>query len=104
MSSRGATWRGRHMQRRDQRLRAKERRGQRNRRADRPQKGLFDYPEALFKRAVGNCRSKVAYRRYADAARAKRENEGKFGKRFYIYECPICGKWHLTTHPWGKGW
>ena len=48
------------------------------------------------------CESK---NRYASRAEAEEnlvwcEHQGKRG--LSIYECPYCGGWHLTSHPWEK--
>ena len=44
--------------------------------------------------------------RYATRAEAQEnlawcERRGKRG--LHIYECPYCGGWHLTSHPWDEG-
>lgn len=101
MSSRGATWRGRHEQRYDQKIRS--RRGQRNRKMEQRTSELVDFPAEKLQAMVRTCRSKIAHASLGAAYAAKRASERDFGKRFYVYECPICGKWHLTTHPWSKG-
>ena len=100
MSKRGATHRGPYRPRFDQVIRS--RRGQRNRRHD-PRTGeLADFPADRLKAMVAKCRSKRAHPSYGAAYQAKRCAERDLGKDFHIYECPICGKWHLTTHPWTK--
>ncbi len=46
------------------------------------------------------CESKNRYATRADAQEnlAWCESQGKRGLQ--IYECPYCGGWHLTSHPW----
>ena len=102
MSKRGATWRGRHYRRFDQKIRS--RKGQRNRHySDRMSDGeLVDFPPELLAHHVRKCRSKVAHATLGAAHKAKVECEREHGCEFYVYECPICGKWHLTTHPWER--
>lgn len=55
-----------------------------------------------FQVHVRNCRRKVAHRSLGAAYRAKKEYEAKYGVEYWIYNCPICSAYHLTTHPWGK--
>ena len=47
------------------------------------------------------CESKNRYasRLEAEENLAWCERKGKRGLQ--IYECPYCGGWHLTSHPWG---
>lgn len=49
---------------------------------------------------VSRCRGKVAHKDKKSAWAACRGHEKEFGVKAYPYECPICGKWHVTTHPW----
>ena len=46
------------------------------------------------------CESKNRYATLAEAQEnlAWCEHRGKRGLQ--IYECPYCGGWHLTSHPW----
>jgi tRNA(Ile2) C34 agmatinyltransferase TiaS len=39
------------------------------------------------------CIGKVAHRTEREARLAKR------GTRLRVYECPVCGRWHLTSKP-----
>lgn len=48
----------------------------------------------------GKCDGKVAYGTVKEADAAKRRYDKMFDESSTVYECPICGKWHLTTHPW----
>ena len=100
MSGRGATHRGKHVQRFDQKMRS--RKGQRNRRRDKWDGQLSSFPSARLRHMVDKCRSKVAHDSYGAAWAAKTASERDFGKEFFVYECPICGKWHLTTTQWMK--
>lgn len=100
MSKRGATHRGRYRPRLDQRIRT--RRGQRNRRYDPRDGQLADFPLERLQHMVSVCRQKKAHATMGAAHYAKLRAEEDLGCEFYIYECPICGKWHLTTHPWMK--
>lgn len=100
MSKRGATHRGRYRPRVDQR--ARSRRGQRNRKLDRFDGQLSTFPLERLRHMVEICRSKKAHPTYGAAHYAKERAEADLGMEFHIYECPICGKWHLTTHPWMK--
>lgn len=105
MSSRGATWRGKHHQTVARKY--KTRKGQRNRLFDdavqsRIGVGSMSYDE--FRYHVDMCRSKVAHKSWGAAHQAKMASEEEYGKEMFEYECPICGKWHLTSHPWeGSG-
>ena len=102
MSSRGATWRGAYHPRYDQLRRS--RKGQRNRRmSDKAMGGqLADMPFEKFRYYVERCKGKASHKSYGAAYQAKLRDEEKYGVEQHIYECPICGKWHLTTHPWEK--
>ena len=101
MSSRGATWRGRHEQRFDQKIRSRA--GQRNRHFDKYKRGeMVDFPAGKLEYLVRKCREKVAHKSYGAAYQAKLRSEEEHGKEFFIYECPLCGRFHLTTHPWKK--
>ena len=46
------------------------------------------------------CESKNRYATRAEAQEnlAWCEHQGRHGLQ--IYECPYCGGWHLTSHPW----
>lgn len=88
------------MSRLDQRLRS--RKGQRDRRKDKWDGKLADFPMEKLRFMVGQCRQKRAYATYAEVLAAKKRCQAKFGKEMYWYECPICGKFHLTSHPWDK--
>jgi len=97
MSKRGATHKGpygKHHKRM-----GKWPAGQRNRKRDRDDGKLADVPLWLVQKMARTCRSKVAHATYGAAYAAKRASEKEFGKEFSIYECPICGKYHLTTNP-----
>ena len=102
MSSRGATWKGRYSPRHDQKIRS--RKGQRHRKVeDRRDRGkMVDFPFEKLEYYVRRCREKVAHKSYGAAMAAKIADDEKFGVEHSVYECPICGKWHLTTHPWDK--
>ena len=102
MSSRGATWRGRHEQRFDQKIRS--RKNQRNRRIeDRERRGqLVDFPFEKLEYFVKRCREKQAHRTLGAAYRAKKVQDEMYGVEHFVYECPICSFFHLTTHPWDK--
>ena len=56
----------------------------------------FDYQEFY----LNSCRKKAAHATYKAAAIAKSKSEEKYNKKLEIYQCPICGKFHLTS----KGW
>ena len=102
MSKRGATHRGGYFSKKHHI--AKSRKGQRNRRKDDKTDGrLADVPSWLVAKMVRTCRSKVAYKSQGSAYAAKVACENRHGGDYSIYECPICGKWHLTTHPRSHG-
>ena len=101
MSKRGATWRKPHWQTKKQKVNSHK--NQRNRKMDDAMAkmipvGGMSYDELKYH--VGKCRSKVAHKSRGAAYRAKLQAEEEYGVRQYIYECQICGKFHLTTHPW----
>ena len=101
MSRPGATWRKPHWQTTKQRVNSHK--NQRNRKMDDRMAtmlpvGGMGYDE--LKHHVAKCRSKVSHKSRGAAYRAKLQAEEEHGVRQYIYECPICGKFHLTTHPW----
>lgn len=100
MSGRGATHRGRYRPRLDQI--ARSRAGQRNRRKDRWDGKLCDVSLDRLQDMVRKCRAKTPHATKGAAWQAKLAAEREFGVPTSIYECPICGKWHLTTHPWRK--
>ena len=103
MSSRGATWRGRHERTMRQKVRSRD--GQRNRRlSDKGREGtLADFPAERLEHMVRKCRAKVPHKSKGAAWQAKLAADAEHpGTESFIYECPICGKWHLTTHPWMK--
>ena len=76
--------------------------GQRNRKRDDSPGELADFPSGKLQFMVCQCRQKVEYLSYDDALEAKKRLEVKFAVEYSPYECPLCGKWHLTTHPWSK--
>ena len=80
--------------------RVKSRSGQRNRRRDQKPKQLYSMDSHRFEGFVKACQSKVPHKSRGAAYQAKLDSEAKYGGEFHIYECPICGKWHLTTHQW----
>ena len=95
MSGKGSSFKGRKP-----RNRVPERFvGNRNRKKDVYQPPV-DFPAEKFKHFVEKCRSKVPYGSYQNAISAKKVLEQRYGVEYSPYECPICGKWHLTTHPW----
>lgn len=100
MSRRGAThkgpWRRKHPER------PRNMRGQRNRKYDDTDTSLVDFPAERLAQMVRRCRAKAAHKTYENALVAKRECEQAYGKEFHIYECPLCGRYHLTTNPWKK--
>ena len=51
---------------------------------------------------VRRCRYKTGYPSEAAAYAAARVFRRKYGSRYSVYHCQICGKYHLTTHPWRK--
>lgn len=48
------------------------------------------------------CRDKQVYESEKLALEAASECGEKFGCDFYCYQCPWCGRFHLTTHPWKR--
>lgn len=46
--------------------------------------------------AYSQCTSKVGYSSLRHAERIAREIEAKRGDKLRIYECPVCGLYHLT--------
>ena len=94
MSKRGATHKGPY-RRKSKRPPGK----QRNRKMDKVPDGLYTMPTERFEAIVKSCKGKVPHATYGAAYAAKVASEGEYGCEFSIYECPICGKWHLTTHP-----
>jgi len=102
MSKRGATWKGKYNPRFDQKIRS--RRNQRNRKIDDKLSGgqLADFPKRKLEHLVACCKKKVAHKSYGAAMAAKLASDEEYGVENFVYECPICGKWHLTTHPWEK--
>lgn len=100
MSKRGATHKGPRFRKYPPPPR--NMRGQRNRKYDDVDTGLVDFPAEKLAKMVENCRRKASHKTYAHALAAKRESERTYGKEFHIFECPLCGKFHLTTHPWKK--
>ena len=101
MSSRGATWRTPHRQTKKQKVNS--RKNQRNRKMDDAmartlEVGGMTYEE--LQHHVAKCKSKVAHKSAGAAYQAKLDAEAKFGKEYHVYECNICGHFHLTTHPW----
>lgn len=95
MSRRGSTHRHRHSWHR----KPGPPPGQRNRKRDKWDGQLADFPSWLLFKMRRTCERKVSYSTWSDAQSARKRNEREFGKSFYAYECPLCGRWHLTTHP-----
>jgi len=89
MSSRGATWRGFHHQRFDQRIRS--RKNQRNRlKSDKMHAGeVVDFPRWRFEKMRADCKRKVAHKTYGAAMAAKINTERECGKELWVYECPF---------------
>ena len=75
-------------------------RGNRNRHLDVGTKELVDFSLDKLEHMVRVCRNKVAYKNYADVTAKRLSILEKRGCDLSVYECPICGKWHLTSHPW----
>ena len=103
MSSRGATWRKPHYQ--TMRQKVNSRKNQRNRRMDDAVArslpvGGMSYGE--LRHHVEKCRQKIAHKSAGAAYQAKVSADEEYGVEHFVYECPICGKFHLTTHPWNN--
>lgn len=43
------------------------------------------------------CAKKRTYGTRHDAKVGRRELQRRYGKRFHIYVCPVCGMWHLGS-------
>lgn len=104
MSRRGATHRGKYNPTFERKIRSKK--GQRNRRMDdfvasQLEVGGMSYEE--LQHHVEKCRSKVAHKTRGAAHQAKISAEERFGTEFKVYSCPICGHFHITSHPWFNG-
>lgn len=54
----------------------------------------------LYAHHVAKCARKKDYSTRARARRAARVLSRRTGRRFRAYECRICGRWHVTSHPW----
>lgn len=44
-----------------------------------------------------NCQNKKPYITKTAAKRARKKLQTTFGREFWIYRCPVCRNWHLTT-------
>lgn len=53
---------------------------------------------------VSRCREKSDYDSQEEAYRGARWTMENHGVRVFPYECPFCGKWHLTKNPWDDDW
>ena len=60
--------------------------------------GRMDAGESVYHAA--RCFGKKVYDTRAKATRAKRRQARLLGKRYRVYRCGFCGKWHLTTKHW----
>ncbi len=60
-------------------------------------RGSKDRDDA-FRRKSCESKNRYATRREAEENLAWCESQGKRG--LSLYECPYCGGWHLTSHPW----
>ena len=56
--------------------------------------------KAAKKRAEKMCARKRVYESEAQAILAKYKYDNEHDVVNSVYRCPICHKWHLTTHPW----
>lgn len=103
MSSKGATHKGKHHQTFSQKHNSHKH--QRNRLMDdkyaaQVEVGGMTYEE--LQHHVRKCRSKVAHKSKGAAWQAKLSAEKKYGVEFQVYCCDICGRFHITSHPWDK--
>ena len=51
---------------------------------------------------ASRCFGKVVFSSRSRAMRAKRELSRVYKKKYRVYRCCYCGKWHLTTHQWNQ--
>ena len=66
------------------------------------QRGMPEMTPVEARYHARRCRGKVAYMtRQAAKARA-RELRRETGRRFKVYRCEMCSRWHLTTHSWRR--
>lgn len=103
MSSKGRTWTNEHRQTPHQKFNS--RRKQRNRHMDdlmARQLGVGGMSYEELQHHVRKCKSKCPHKSAGAAYRAKLQAERDYGVEHFVYECPICGKFHTTTHPWPK--
>ena len=46
------------------------------------------------------CVGKTAFHTRQAARKRARELRRETGRRYRVYRCPLCSRWHLTTKPW----
>lgn len=106
MNSRGATWRASNRDKHRKKRKGNLPEPNRRRKTDDAvgadlDLGLVDMSYDELQYHVRQCRKKKAHPSYGGAYKAKQVSEERNpGVVFEIYRCPICGKFHLTTHPW----
>lgn len=97
--------RARHRARADALDRQKERRRRRRRARRLRRRRDVESMERAGRMGHGSCGRKVRYQTLQGAETFAASVRARFGAALpeqSAYRCPLCGGWHLTSHPWGR--
>lgn len=77
---------------------SKRKRTARNMQKMRKRKSKREAERLSFARKYRMCWRKLSYPTEMGALKASMMVRERYGSVQYPYECPLCGKWHLTSH------